>query len=176
MGGIRKVSHTRRRQNFRSRLQRALSLSSSESEDTQIPSRPGTGDTTEGESSLQDEIDCCDDQENSNSADESEKKAPRERRIKSRRELDLEMPGQTELAADMNTVTLECVAELDIRMKSIESSSYDQSTCNGTVRNDLADIIARLAIMETEIKKVAKQAENKATEGQKIGRSLRRRQ
>lgn len=60
--------------------------------------------------------------------------------------------------------------------RSIESSSYDQSAWNETVRNDLADVIARLAIMETEIKKVAKQAENKATEGQKIGRSLRRRQ
>ncbi|KAJ5202936.1 hypothetical protein N7449_005015 [Penicillium cf. viridicatum] len=176
MGGIRKVSHTHQRQNFRGRLQRALSLSSSESEDTQIPPRPGTGVTTEDESSLQDENDCSDDQENTNSADESEKEAPRERRIKSRHELDLQIPGQTELAADMNTVALECVAELETRMKSIESSSYDQSAWNETVRNDLADVIARLAIMETEIKKVAKQAENKATEGQKIGRSLRRRQ
>lgn len=58
--------------------------------------------------------------------------------------------------------------------RSIESSSYVQSTCNETVRNDLADIFARLAIVETEIKKVAKHGGNKATGGQKPGRSLRR--
>ena len=38
-----------RRQSFRSRLQRALSLSSSESEDPRSPSRSAAGDTTEEE-------------------------------------------------------------------------------------------------------------------------------
>ncbi|KAI2734439.1 hypothetical protein DTO013E5_9992 [Penicillium roqueforti] len=65
------------------------------------------------------------------------------------------------------------MAELNTRMKSIESSSYVQSTRNETVRNDLADIFARLAIVETEMKKVAKRGNNKATEGQGIRRSLR---
>ncbi|KAI3090633.1 hypothetical protein CBS147333_10329 [Penicillium roqueforti] len=65
-------------------------------------------------------------------------------------------------------------SSLNTRMKSIESSSYVQSTCNETVRNDLADIFARLAIVETEMKKVAKRGNNKATEDQSIRRSLRR--
>ncbi|KAK9847466.1 hypothetical protein MYU51_018705 [Penicillium brevicompactum] len=75
---------------------------------------------------------------------------------------------------ESNAVALECVVELNNRMKSIESSSSVQSTCNETVRNDLADIFARLAIVETEMKKVAKQGNNKAIEGQQTGRSLRR--
>ena len=109
MGGIRKVSHTNRGQDFRSRLQRALSLSSSESEKNSSPLASEGGDTTEDEV-LQDGNDCSDDQETSNSADESEE-APRERRMKRKRERDLEIPKQTELLGEGNAVALECVAE-----------------------------------------------------------------
>jgi hypothetical protein len=42
------------------------------------------------------------------------------------------------------------------------------------MKPDLADIFARLVIVETEMKKVAKRGNNKATEGQSIRRSLRR--
>ncbi|KAK9846721.1 hypothetical protein MYU51_001359 [Penicillium brevicompactum] len=171
MGGIRKVSDTHQRQDFRSRLQRALSLSSSESEKASIPSTSESGDTADDEA-LQDTND-SDDQENSHSADESEE-APRERRMKRKRDKDLETPKQTQLHGEGNAVALECVAELNTRMKSIESSWYAQSTCNDTVRNDLADIFARLAIVETEMKKVAKQSNSKATGRQSTGRSLRR--
>ena len=108
MGGIRKVSHTHQRQDFRSRLQRALSLSSSESEKASSPSTSESGDTT-GDEALQDAND-SDDQENSHSADESEK-APRERRTKVKHERDLEMPKQTQLHGEGNAVALECVAE-----------------------------------------------------------------
>ncbi|KAJ5033168.1 hypothetical protein NUH16_003084 [Penicillium rubens] len=172
MGGIRKVSHTHRRHDFRSRLERALSLSPSESEKTSSPSASEAGDTTEDDV-LRDGNDCSDDQENSNSADESEE-APRERGMKHKRERDMEIPKKTQLHGEGNAVALECVAELNNRMKSIESSSYVQSTCNETVRNDLADIFAPLAIVETGMNKVAKQGNNKATGGQKTGRSLRR--
>jgi flagellar basal body rod protein FlgB len=109
MGGIRKVSHTQRRQDFRSRLQRALSLSSSESEKARSPSASEPGDTTEDEV-LQDRNDRSADQDNSNSAEESEE-APRERRKKSKYERDLERSKQTQLPEDGNTVALECVAE-----------------------------------------------------------------
>ncbi|KAJ5202879.1 hypothetical protein N7449_004958, partial [Penicillium cf. viridicatum] len=86
--------------------------------------------------SVSKEGDITEDEENSNLADES-KEALWERRKK-----------------DGNAVALKYVAE------SIESSS----TYNKTVRNDLANIFARLAIIETKIKKVAKQGNNKATE------------
>lgn len=91
-------------------MQRALSLSSSESKDARSQSRSGAGDTTENES-LQDGNDCSGDHENSNSADESVKETLRERRMISRHETDLEIQGQTQLSGDSNAVALECVAE-----------------------------------------------------------------
>jgi hypothetical protein len=84
-------------------------LSSSESEKSSSPSASEAGDTTEDEV-LQDGNDCSDDQENSNSADESEE-APREQRMKHTRERDLEIPKQTQLHGEGNAVALECVAE-----------------------------------------------------------------
>ncbi|OGE46595.1 hypothetical protein PENARI_c172G06730 [Penicillium arizonense] len=173
MGGIRKVSHTPRRQNFRSRLQRALSLSSSESEDTGSPSRSATGDTTEDESTFQEEHDSGD-QDNSTSADETEQEAARQRKTVFGHVTDLETRGETQLSGDSNSVALKCLTELDNRMRSIERSSHDQATWNETIRNDLADIYGRLAIVESEIQKGTRQGSNKAIEGQKIGRSLRR--
>ena len=86
-----------------------MSLSSSESEKTGSPSASETGDTTEDDV-LQDGNDCSDDQENSNSADESEE-APRERRMKRTRERDLEIPRHTQPHGEGNAVALECVAE-----------------------------------------------------------------
>ena len=102
------MSDTHQRQDFRSRLQRALSLSSSESEKASIPSTSESGDTADDEA-LQDTND-SDDQENSHSADESEE-APRERRMKRKRDKDLETPKQTQLHGEGNAVALECVAE-----------------------------------------------------------------
>lgn len=99
------MSHTHPRQDFRSRLQRELSLSSSESDKTGIPSASEAGDTTEDEV-LQDGNDYSDDQENSNSADESEED-PRERRMKRKRDKDLEIPKQTQLQGEGNAVALE---------------------------------------------------------------------
>jgi hypothetical protein len=109
MGGIRKVSHTHRGLDFRSRLQRALSLSSSESEKNSSPSVSEAGDTTEDQA-LQDGNDCSNDHGNSSSADESEED-PRERRMKPTRERDMEIPKPTQLHTEGNAVALECVAE-----------------------------------------------------------------
>lgn len=101
MKGIRKVPYTDRG-NFRSRLQRALSLSSSDSEDTRSPSRSVAGDTTEDEPSFPEENDYGGDQENSN---------PAEPEMVSMDKTDLEDPGQILFSGDSNTVALECVAE-----------------------------------------------------------------
>jgi hypothetical protein len=109
MGGIRKVSHTHRGLDFRSRLQRALSLSSSESEKTSTPSPVEAGDTTEDEV-LPDGNGSSDDQESGSSADESED-TPQERRMKHKGDGNLEIPKQTQLQGEGNAVALECVAE-----------------------------------------------------------------
>ncbi|KAI1828939.1 hypothetical protein DTO027I6_10140 [Penicillium roqueforti] len=174
MGGIRKASRPLRRPDFRSRLQRALSLSSLESEDTGSVCS-ATEDTTGDESSSQEENDSGD-QQNSDAADESEQEAARQRRTVFGHETDLEIRGQTQLSGDSNTVALECLTELHNRMGSIERLSHDQGAWNEAVRNDLVDILGRLAIVETEVQKVTGQGTNKSTEGQKTGRSMRRRQ
>ncbi|CAG8892978.1 unnamed protein product [Penicillium nalgiovense] len=168
MGGIRKVSRPLRRPDFRSRLQRALSLSSLESEDTGSVSSSATGDTTRDESP-QEENDSGD-QENSTSDDESEQETAQQRGTVFGRETNLDMRGQTQPSGDSNAVALERLTE------SIERSSHDQGAWNEAVRNDLVDILGRLAIVETEVQKVTGQGTNKSTEGQKPGRSMRRRQ
>lgn len=110
MGGIRKASRPLRRPDFRSRLQRALSLSSLESEDTGSVSSTATGDTTSDESPSQEEYDSGD-QENSDAADESEQEATRQQRTVFGHETDLGIRGQTQLSGDSNTVALECLTE-----------------------------------------------------------------
>ncbi|CAG8224057.1 unnamed protein product [Penicillium nalgiovense] len=162
MRGIRKVSRPLRRPNLRSRLQRALSLPSLESEDTYSVPSTTTGDTTRDESPSQEENDSGD-QENSISDDESEQETVQQRKPGFRHETDLEIRGQTQLSGDSNTVALECLTELDNRMGSIERSSHDQATWNETIRNDLVDILGRLAIVETEFQKVNRQGTNKST-------------
>jgi hypothetical protein len=109
MGGIRKVSRPLRRPGCRSRLQRALSLSSLESEDIGSVSSSATGDTTRDESP-QEENDSGD-PENSTSDDESEQETAQQRRTAFGHETDLDIRGQTQPSEDSNTVALECLTE-----------------------------------------------------------------
>jgi hypothetical protein len=109
MGGIRKASRPLRRPDFRGRLQRALSLSSLESEDTGSVCS-ATEDTAGDESPSQEENDSGD-QQNSDAADESEQEAARQRRTVFGHETDLEIRGPTQLSGGSNTVALECLTE-----------------------------------------------------------------
>jgi hypothetical protein len=110
MGGIRKASRPLRRPDFRRRLQRALSLSSLESEDTGSVSSSATEDTTGDESPSQEENDSGD-QENSTSDAESERETAQQRRTVFGHETNLDMRGQTQPSGDSNTVALECLTE-----------------------------------------------------------------
>ncbi|CAG8133458.1 unnamed protein product [Penicillium nalgiovense] len=159
MSGIRKVSRPFRRPNSRSRLQRALSLSS-KSDDTRSPSSSSTGDKTEDESHSQG-VNHAGDQENSTSDDGSEQEAARQRRTVFGHETDLEIRGKTQLSGDSNMVALEYPTEY------IKRSLHDQVTWIETGRKDLADIFGRLAIVETEVQKVIREGTNKSIEGQK---------
>ena len=109
MGRIHKIPFTDQRQSFRSRLQRALSLSSSGSEDIWSPPRSAEGDTTEEESSLQengsfgnhrDGIAAGDDQESALNTWSMGLRAE-----------ELEQPGQADLAENCNMIALQCAAE-----------------------------------------------------------------
>jgi len=65
----------------------------------------------------------------------------------------------------------------DSLFRSMENSLNSQSSWNETVRNDLAEILNRLAIVETNIEKIAKPAEQitteAATKDHRVGRILR---
>ena len=111
MVAIRKMTLSDRRQSFRSRLQRALSLSSSESEDHRSPSRSAAGDTTENEFSVQEENDCCGKQQNDNLLDGSEEEVQQDWSVELRNENERGPPQVPDLSADCNMIAFECVAE-----------------------------------------------------------------
>jgi hypothetical protein len=109
MGRIRKLPFTGQRQSFRSRLQRALSLSSSGSEDIWSPPRSAAGDTTEEESSFQ-ENGSFGNHYNGIAADDGQENASHTWSMGPRPEEGLE-PGQDNLSGDCNMIALQCAAE-----------------------------------------------------------------
>jgi hypothetical protein len=110
MAEIRKLPYSYHKQSFRSRLQRALSLSSSESEDIRSPSRSAAGDTTEDEAYFQDNDslghDCS-----GRLADDGQEYPPQEQSMGPSPENELELPRQIDLSEDFNMIAFQCVAE-----------------------------------------------------------------
>lgn len=110
MGRIRKIPFTDQRQSFRSRLQRALSLSSSGSEDIWSPPGSTEGDTMEEESSLQ-ENGSFGNHHNDIAVEDGQESPPHSWSMGPRPEEGLEQPGQANLAEDCNMIALQCAAE-----------------------------------------------------------------
>jgi hypothetical protein len=108
MGRIRKIPFTDQRQSFRSRLQRALSLSSSGSQDIWSLPRSAAGDTTEEESSFQENGSFS---SNGITADDGQGSPPHTWSMGPRPEEELEQPGQANLTEDCNMIALQCAAE-----------------------------------------------------------------
>ncbi|CAG8091499.1 unnamed protein product, partial [Penicillium salamii] len=169
MGRIRKVPFTDQRQSFRSRLQRALSLSSSGSEDIWSPPGSAEGDTTEEESSLQDNG-SFGNHHNDIAVEDGQESPPHSWSMGPRPEEELEQPGQANLAEDCNMIALQCAAE--IMQKALESSN----SLIATIRSDLEDIRSRLAVVETAMEMMAKEGKNSTTEDNATRRTLRSQQ
>jgi hypothetical protein len=110
MDGIRKLPYSDHKQSFRSRLQRALSLSSSESEDIRGPSSSAAGDTIEDEASFQDNDSLGQDRSGS-LADDGQEYPPQEQSMGPSPENELELPRQIDLSGDSSMIALKCVAE-----------------------------------------------------------------
>ncbi|CAG8185382.1 unnamed protein product, partial [Penicillium nalgiovense] len=157
MGRIRKFPFTDQRQSFRSRLQRALSLSSSGSENIWSPPGSAEGDTTEEESSLQ-ENGSFGNHHNDIAADDGQGSPPHTWSMGPRPEEELEQPGQANLAEDCNMIALQCAAEL--MQKALDNSN----SWIATIRSDLEDIRSRLAVVETAMEMMAKEGKNSTTE------------
>jgi hypothetical protein len=110
MAGIRKLPYSDHKKSFRSRLQRALSLSSSESEDIRSPSRSAAGDTTEDEVSFQDNDSFGHDRSGS-LADDGQEYPLQEQSMGPSSENELELPRLIDLSEDFNMIAFQCVAE-----------------------------------------------------------------
>ncbi|KAJ5040705.1 hypothetical protein NUH16_003185 [Penicillium rubens] len=158
MGRIRKIPFTDQRQSFRSRLQRALSLSSSGSEDIWSPPGSAEGDTTEEESSLQ-ENGSFGNHQNDIAVEDGQESPPHSWSMGPRPEEGLEQPGQANLAEDCNMIALQCAADWI-----------------ATIRSDLEDIRSRLAVVETAMEMMAKEGKNSTTEDNATRRTLRSQQ
>ncbi|KAJ5041906.1 hypothetical protein NUH16_011194 [Penicillium rubens] len=158
MGRIRKIPFTDQRQSFRSRLQRALSLSSSGSEDIWSPPGSTEGDTMEEESSLQ-ENGSFGNHHNDIAVEDGQESPPHSWSMGPRPEEGLEQPGQANLAEDCNMIALQCAAD------SI-----------ATIRSDLEDIRSRLAVVVTAMEMMAKEGKNSTTEDNATRRTLRSQQ
>ncbi|KAJ5743382.1 hypothetical protein N7533_010484 [Penicillium manginii] len=134
MGAIRKIPRTRQMPDFRRRLQRALSLSSSESEYSPSPSRSLSGDTTEEEASMP--------------SNKNDKAVPQLGDPPSTHDHGvLPSPQYGELLSqprDSNVLTLTCLAE------SLDCKLTDQNKCIEDLRRDLADLLHRLEAVEAE--------------------------
>lgn len=110
MDGIQKLPFTDQRQSFWSRLQRALSLSSSSGQDTPSPPRSVAGDTTEEESSFL-ENGSSGNHRNGMAADGGQESPPHTWSMGPGSEEELEQPEQADLSEDCIMIALECAAE-----------------------------------------------------------------
>ncbi|KAJ5752772.1 hypothetical protein N7520_009689 [Penicillium odoratum] len=111
MGGIRKVSHPNRHSNFRRRLERALSLSPSDSESAQSPSRSAEGDTTEDES-LQEEIRFSGLQRGTNLVNSIPQDAAEDWIEEDKLGEKLDVPKEEENMESRAMIAFQCIAEL----------------------------------------------------------------
>ena len=111
MDAIPTVLSADRRQSFRSRLQRALSLSSSESEDPRSPSLSAAGDTTEEEKFPQEENDCPRPRGWGTTLGSIEEDARPDRDTGPNFGKERETPGQLDASGNRNMIALQCIAE-----------------------------------------------------------------
>ncbi|OKO98665.1 hypothetical protein PENSUB_9035 [Penicillium subrubescens] len=166
MGAVRKSTYSARRPDFRRQLQRALSLSSFETEDTRSASKSSAGDTTEDQLSIHSENDGSSVQSGSVGRNHEAQIDPA--LFSTARDVE-KIEGQRDLPEDRDMIALECVAE------NVESSMNNQESLNELVRGDLANILSRLAIMEEKISKAdpderRASSENRQTERRRVSR------
>lgn len=108
MGAVRKSTYSARRPDFRRQLQRALSLSSFETEDTHSASKSSAGDTTEDQLSIHSENDGSSVQSGSVGRNHEAQIDPA--LFSTARDVE-KIEGQRDLPEDRDLIALECVAE-----------------------------------------------------------------
>ncbi|KAJ5556734.1 hypothetical protein N7494_000649 [Penicillium frequentans] len=139
MAGIRKVSRPTKHEDFRRRLERALSLSPSDSDSIPGSSSSAEGDTTEIESL-----------EENNFPPSPTEHIGREQNI-----------GEESATPDNRImIAFQCISELDTRVKSIQSSLSTLADKTGAICSDLDDIAQRLVAVEAAIETINSETEH----------------
>ncbi|KAJ5651597.1 uncharacterized protein N7484_005320 [Penicillium longicatenatum] len=174
MGGIRKVSQPKLQEDFRGRLARALSLSSSDSESAQSSSRSAEGDTAEIES-LQDENGFSSLQHGANPVGSISQDITEDWIQGEELGEELNIQGEPESTDSRTMIAFQCIAELDTRVKSIQGSLSPLTDKIETIFSDLEDIVHRLVAMEEAIETMASDGQD-TTEERKMTERTRRRQ
>ncbi|KAK6837057.1 hypothetical protein RU639_001472 [Aspergillus parasiticus] len=108
MGAVRKSTYSARRPDFRRQLQRALSLSSFETEDTHSTPKSSVGDTTEDQLSIHQENDGS--SVHSDGVGHSHEAQIDPELFSTARDVE-KIEGQIDLPEDRNMIALECIAE-----------------------------------------------------------------
>ncbi|KAJ6099386.1 hypothetical protein N7467_000921 [Penicillium canescens] len=167
MGGIRKVSQSNRHEDFRRRLERALSLSPSNSQSAQSSSRSADADTTEIES-LQEENGFSRLQRGPNLVDSIPQDAAEDWIQEEKLGEELNIPREPEKTESRTMIAFQCIAE------SIQGSLSTQTNKSETICRDLVDIGNRLAAVEAALETMISEAQNTTEEGKMTGRTRRR--
>ncbi|KAJ5642793.1 hypothetical protein N7490_006793 [Penicillium lividum] len=155
MGGIRKASQPYQDEDFRRRLQRALSLSPSDSDSAEISLRSAEDDTSEIES-LREENGVCSLQHETNLGrsilqDATEDWTQREELLGA----EPNIQGEATTSDNRSMIAFQCIAELDTRVKSIQGSLSTLADKVETICSDLDDIVYRLRAVEAAVETLA---------------------
>ncbi|KAJ5982647.1 hypothetical protein N7451_012747 [Penicillium sp. IBT 35674x] len=162
MVGIRKVSWPTKHEDFRRRLERALSLSPSDSDSAQGSSSSAEGDATEIESLAENRFPGLQRETNlsgSISQDATDDWIQRENVGREH-----SIAGESETPGNRIMIAFQCISELDTRVKSIQSSLSNVADKTGTICSDLDDIVQRLVAVEAAIETIASETQSTTEE------------
>ncbi|KAJ5982180.1 hypothetical protein N7451_012280 [Penicillium sp. IBT 35674x] len=162
MAGIRKVSRPTKHEDFRRRLERALSPSPSDSDSAQGSSSSAEGDTTEIESLAESDFPGLQRETNlfgSIPQDATEDWIQRED-IGEEQEIE----GESATSENRIMIAFQCISELDTRVKSIQSSLSTLADKTGTICSDLHDVVQRLVAVEAAIETIASETQSTTEE------------
>ncbi|KAJ5654869.1 hypothetical protein N7490_001872 [Penicillium lividum] len=162
MVGFRKVSRPKQHDDFRRRLERALSLSPSDSDSAQGSLPSAEGDTTEIESLEENDFTSL--QRETNLVGSIPQDATEDWIQREDLEAEQSMGGESELPDNRTMIAFQCIAELDTRVKSIQGSLSTLADKTETICSDLDDIMQRLVAVEAEIETITSETQSTTEE------------
>ncbi|KAJ5533351.1 hypothetical protein N7494_009903 [Penicillium frequentans] len=162
MVGIRKASRPTKHEDYRRRLERALSLSPSDSESAQGSSSSAESDNTEIESLEENNFPRL--QRETNLVDSIPQDATED--WIQREDIGREQNIGEESATSDNRIMIafQCISELDTRVKSIQSSLSTLADKTGTICSDLDDIAQRLVAVEAAVETINSETQSTTEE------------